>query len=212
MFGKFKRIKAEKDLKNSRSELKKAIDDNITSSQTSIDDISEILADFKKHKYSKHDAFLNLCIFSDIVNIDLSILLEKLRIAEREQEKKLFARVIAVTLIDYLDNISVLIGRDCLRELKTNNMNEFIYEFKSIHKRFSKFKKEKQQPLREIRNKTLAHKSKDALELNDYLKKLDVESVYQNGLEVKKLSKEFIDLSTKVILFIADYMKAGRKL
>ena len=212
MFERFKRKKAGKGLENTRAEFKKAIDDNITISQDSIDGISKILVDFEKYKYSNHDAFLNLCIFSDIVIIDLTILLERIRIAEREQERKLYARVIAVTLIDYLDNISVLIGRDCLRELKTNHMNEFIDEFKSIHKKFSRFKKDKQKYLRELRNKTIAHKSKDALELNNYIKELDVESVYQDGIEIKKLSKEFVDLSTKIILFIVDYMKAGRKL
>ena len=139
MFERFKRKKAGKGLENTRAEFKKAIDDNITISQDSIDGISKILVDFEKYKYSNHDAFLNLCIFSDIVIIDLTILLERIRIAEREQERKLYARVIAVTLIDYLDNISVLIGRDCLRELKTNHMNEFIDEFKSIHKKIVTF-------------------------------------------------------------------------
>ena len=212
MFKKNNKTKAEKELLQAREELRKTIDYNISNSQRSIDDFSDILSDFKKYKYSKHDAFLNLCIFSDIVNIDLTILLEKLRIAERPQEKKLFARVIAVTIVDYIDNINVLIGRDCLKELKTSKMTEFENEFKSIHKKFSLFKKDHQKLLREIRNKTIAHKSKDALELNQQINRIDVEKVYQLGLDIKSYSKEFVDLSTKIIWFIVDYMKEGRKI
>jgi hypothetical protein len=212
MFEKLRLDKAEKELNNARKELIEAIDDNISTTQNSIDDICKILTDFKKHKYSKHDSFLNLCIFSDIISIDLMILLEKVRIANREQEKKLYARVIALTIVDYLDNISVLIGRDCLTELKNNNMTEFLDEFKSIHKKFSNFKKNNERLLRDIRNNTIAHKSKDALKLNQHINNLNVEEIYNFGLDLKTYTKEFITLSTKIIYYIVDYMKEGRKI
>jgi ABC-type transport system involved in Fe-S cluster assembly fused permease/ATPase subunit len=79
-----------------RKELKLAIDKNINDDQYSIDNFTKIYEDFKKHNYSKHDSFLNLCIFSDVVSIDLTILVEKYRFAERKQEKKLFARVMSI--------------------------------------------------------------------------------------------------------------------
>ena len=62
------------------------------------------------------------------------------------------------------------------------------------------------------RNNAIAHKSKDALKLNSVINNLNVEEVYNFGLELKIYSKEFIDLSTKVIYYIVDYMKAGRKI
>jgi hypothetical protein len=212
MFEKLRKNKTLNELEKLKEELVVAIDDNINSSQQSIDDLSEILTDFKKQKYHKHDSFFNLCIFSDIISIDLIILLEKIRLSNREQEKKLYARVVALTIVDYLDNISVLIGRDCLSELKNNNMTEFLDEFKSLHKKFSTFKKDNDRILRDIRNNTIAHKSRDALKLNNHIKTLEVEKIYSFGIELKGYSKEFIDLSTKVIYYIADYMQEGRKL
>lgn len=212
MFEKLKQGKALNALEKAKKELEGAIDDNINSSQESIDDLCKILVDFKKHKYSKHDSFFNLCIFSDIVNIDLTILLEKVRLADRGQEKKLYVRVIALTIVDYLDNISVLIGRDCLAELKNNNMTEFLDEFKSIHKKFSVFKKDNERVLRDIRNNTIAHKSKDGLKLNTYINNIIVEDIYNFGLELKIYTKEFVDLSTKIIYYIVDYMKEGRRI
>lgn len=142
----------------------------------------------------------------------MTLLLEKYRLAKRPQEKKLFARVIAVTLVDYLDNVSVLIGSQCLAELKKNNMTEFLDEFKKIHKKFSLFKTNNEQLLRNIRNNTIAHKSKDAIKLNDEINKLDEEKIYNFGLDMKVYIQEFVDLSTKVIYYIVDYMKEGRRI
>jgi hypothetical protein len=212
MFKKLELKRKEQELLKAKEELVEAIDKNINDTQQSIDEMCKMLNDFKKYNYHKHDNFLNLCIFSDIVSIDLTILLEKTRIATREQEKKLYVRVIAITIVDYLDNISVLIGRDCLSELKGNNMSEFLDEFKKIHKSFSNFKTTNERVLRDIRNTTIAHKAKDALKLNENINKLNVEDIYNLGLELKIQSKDFIDLSTKVINYIVDYMKEGRKI
>jgi hypothetical protein len=212
MFQKSKQDEALKKLENAQKELVAEIDKSINSSQQSIDDFTKILSDFKKHRYTKHDSFFNLCIFSDIVDIDLTILLAKFRLANRIQERKLYARVIALIIVDYLDNISVLIGRDCLNELKTNNMTEFVDDFKSIHKTFSIFKKDNERVLRDIRNNTIAHKSKDASKLNTYINNLNAEDIYNFGLELKTYTKEFIDLSTKIIWYIVSYMKEGRKI
>lgn len=212
MFEKLKQNRALAELNEAKKKLVGAIDEDINSSQQSIDDLCKILIDFKKYKYSKHDSFFNLCIFSDIISIDLTILLEKATLANRVQEKKLYARMIALTIVDYLDNISVLIGSDCLKELKNNNMTELLDEFKSIHKKFSLFKKDNERVLRDIRNNTIAHKSKDAIKLNTYINNLNIEEIYNFGLDLKNYTTEFRDLSTKTIYYIVDYMKEGRKI
>ncbi|MFC6265891.1 hypothetical protein [Flavobacterium panici] len=212
LFNFFKTWKTKQKVKSLRKKLKLEIDQNISGSQESIDQISKVLTDFKKHNYSKHDSFLNLCIFSDIVLIDLTLLLEKFQFAERLQEKKLYARVISIVLLDYLDNIGVLIGSNCLAELKRNNMLEFIDEFKSMHKNFSSFKTTNERLLREIRNNTIAHKNKDALILNQHINKLNENEIYEFGLQFKIHIKDFIDLSTKVINYISEYMREGRKI
>lgn len=208
----FKHQKDKRQIKKLRKELKLAIDKNISDAQNSINDFTQIFEDFKKHNYSRHDSFFNLCIFSEVVSIDLSLLLEKFRFAERRQEKKLYARVMAIVILDYLDNIAVLIGSNCLAELKRNNMLELMEEFKVMHKRFSAFKTENERLLRDIRNNTIAHKTKDALKLSKQINDLDEDEIYQFGLQFKTYIKEFVDLSTKVIYFIVEYMSEGRKI
>ncbi len=60
MFEKLKQDKALKELENAKKELVVEIDKNIGSSQQSIDDLSKLLSDFKKYKYSKHEVSLRL--------------------------------------------------------------------------------------------------------------------------------------------------------
>lgn len=208
----FKNRKAQNKLQKLRKEAKIAIDKNISDSQNSINEFTQILIDFKKHNYTKHDSFLNLCIFSDVVEIDLTLLVEKFRFAERTHEKKLYARVMVIVILDYLDNIGVLIGNNCLAELKRNNMLEFIDEFKLIHKKFSAFKKQNERFLREIRNNTIAHKTKDALMLSKQINDLNEQEIYEFSMQFKVYIKDFVDLSTKVINYIADYMREGRRI
>jgi hypothetical protein len=208
----FKERKTKLEIKKSHEELRLAIDKNILDSQNSIDDLTQIFEDFKKHNYSKHDSFLNLCLFSDVVAIDLTLLLEKFQFAKRKQERKLYARVMVIVILDYLDNIAVLIGSNCLAELKRNNMLELMDEFKSMHKNFSAFKKENERLLREIRNNTIAHKTKDALMLSKQINDLNEDEIYQFGLQFKIYTKDFVDLSTKVINYISEYMREGRRI
>lgn len=212
MFEQFRKRMKYTNLEKSRKNLVGAVDENIYKSQQSIDDFCKIIRDFKHFKYSKHDSFLNLCLFSDITSIDIVILLERISLSKRVQEKKLFARMMSVVIVDYLDNVNVLIGRDCLAELKSNNMTDYIEEFKAINKRFSILKRENEQVLRIIRNNTIAHKSKNALVLNEYINELNVEDINDFGFKLINQLKELVDLSTKVIYYIVDNMKVGIKI
>jgi hypothetical protein len=91
-------------------------------------------------------------------------------------------------------------------------MDEFIEEFRALHKKFSDFKKNNERSLREIRNNTIAHKCKDALKLNQHIIDLDVDEMSNFGVELKIYTKEFIELSTKIVYYIVDYMREGRRI
>ena len=209
MFNFFKKNKAQREL--AKANISDVLQQNIDNSENSIKELSKMIVDFGKYKYHHHDAFLNLCIFSSIVDIDLTLLLERIPLSSRIQEKNLNARVIAVTIVDYIENINFLIGKDCLKELQLNNMNHFIEEFKALNKRFSMFRKTNDVYLRDIRNNTMAHKSKDALTLKRAIDRVDPERIFSHGLEVKGFGDEFVKLSTEVLNFILDYMTKGKK-
>lgn len=209
---KYKEKREKNQLTKIQNQLIIAINQNIEDSQRSINDFVQILKDFKEKNYSKHDSFFNLCIFSDIAQIDLTLLVEKYRLAQRIQERKLYARVMSIVILDYLDNIGILIGTNCLAELKRNNMHNFMDEFKVVHKNFSTFKKENEKMLREIRNNTIAHKTKDALVLSQQINELNSDSIYEFSIQFNNYIQDFVNLSTKVIYYIADYMGEGKKL
>jgi len=212
MFNFFRKNINERKLAKAKIELSTVLQQNIDDSENSIKEFSTMIADFRKHKYHRHDAFLNLCVFSSIVEIDLTLLLERIQLSSRIQEKKLYARVIAVTIVDYIENINVLIGKDCIKELQLNHMDHFIDEFKALNKRFSMFRKANDFYLRDIRNNTLAHKCKDALTLKRAIDRVDPDEIFSQGMEVKAFGDEFVKISTKVLYFIIDYMTQGKKL
>jgi hypothetical protein len=85
------------------------------------------------------------------------------------------------------------------------NSNQYIIKF-------SIFKKDNERVLRDIRNNTIAHKSKDSLKLNTCINNIVAEDIYNFGLELKLYTKKFVDLSTKIIYYIVDYMKEGRRI
>ena len=91
-------------------------------------------------------------------------------------------------------------------------MLELMDEFKLMHKKFSTFKKDNERLLREIRNNTIAHKTKDALLLSKQINDLNEDEIYQFGLQFKIYIQEFVILSTKVINYISEYMSEGRKI
>lgn len=206
MFKLFKNNKAKRELAKAKIDLACALQQNIDDSETSIEEFSKMIIDFRKHKYHHHDAFLNLCVFSSLVEIDLTLLLERIPTCTRVQEKNLYARVIAVTIVDYIENINFLIGKECLRELQDNNMNHFVEDFKALNKRFSMFRKANDSYLRDIRNNAMAHKCKDALSLKRAIDRVDPDRIFSHGLEVKAFGDEFVKLSTSVLNFIIDYM------
>ncbi len=204
---------SKKDLQKSKKKLVAINDSNLAMVENSISEIAITIRDFKKHNYRKHDAILNLCLFSDIAGIDLTLILEKYRLADRILERKLYARLLSIFIIDYLDNVSVLIGRDCLKELRENiHMKKFEEEFRPVHKKFSAFKTENEKLLREIRNTTIAHRSKEALKLYDSINNLNLENIYQLGLELQIQITELTNVSNKVLFFIGNYLREGKRI
>lgn len=130
----------------------------------------------------------NVGMSSNVVQADLAILLERYLLCNRVYEKKLYARIMALTILVYLDDVNNLLGRDLLCDLSKVGFKEFVLVFKEINKAFSKIKKDHGTLLREIRNNSLAHKAKSADILYHFVYELDSEPIYKLAVEVYELS------------------------
>lgn len=194
-----------------REEVSKAIDENIKIAEADIENIKNLILQNEKYKTDFFNSLCNVSIYTSIFDMDVSILSEKYVLAKREYEKKLFCRTLALTIIEFLDDINPLLGRDLSNQLAEANLNSHIQPLRSISKKFAKYKTDNEQYLRVIRNKTIAHKSTDALELYTFITEIDNDKIYQLTIDLKEITTEFTRLTTKIIYSIISFMKKDIK-
>lgn len=197
-----------KELDQARNKLTESVDDSLKLAEEGVRTMEDVFKKYRHFNNKSFDSFFHVCIFSSIVQSDLILLLEKFRLAKRKYEQLLIGRVIALTIIEYIDDINVLIGRDLLKELTTNKHEEFIPPFKEISKKYAVLKRDNEALLRSIRNNAIAHKSKDSVKLIKAIYDFDAEPVYLLGMEVNSLATKLNDLTTLVFYKLIDVEKA----
>lgn len=167
-----------------------------------IESIHETWKILKKAKIKNYDKFYNVSLFSAIVYHDICILTDSYFSSKSNSSKNLYARLLGMTIIEYLDDINGMIGKDLRLELINNNLPEVEKEILIVNKNFSNLKRKHNSRLRDIRNKSTAHKVKNADELINFTRDNFFEDVYELSLEVSSINKEFIQISTKVVNII----------
>lgn len=197
----------EKELLEQKNNLEKAIDENLRVAQEDIENVKILILQNEHYKTDFFNSLYNSSIYISIFDMDISVLSEKYILAKREYEKKLFSRIIALTIIEFLDDINPLLGRDLSRQLNEFKQEKYVKPVREITKKFAKYKNENEEFLRAIRNNTIAHKNKNALQLHKFITEVDSKRIYNLAIELKKITTEFNNLSTKIIYSIIDFMK-----
>src|SRR5690606_20964109 len=128
----------------------------------------------------------------------ISILWNDYSLANNNTKKNLYGRLLSMTIIEFLDDINGLLGKNLRIELKSNNMAEFIKELNEINKVFSTVKIKNNSELRLIRNNSAAHKSKNAKDLIDFTDQAHFENLHKISVEVSKTNIKLNELTTKI--------------
>lgn len=194
-----------------RQEVSNAIDENIKIAEAEIENIKSLMLQNEKYKTDFFNSLYNVSIYTSIFDMDTFILSERYVLAKRDYEKKLFSRTLALTIIEFLDDINPLLGRDLSNQLAQAKLNSYIQPLRNISKKFAKYKTDNEKYLRVIRNKTIAHKSTNALELHKFISEIDDDKIYQLVIDLKDITNEFTKLTTKIIYSIIDFMKKDIK-
>ena len=120
---------------------------------------------------------------------------------ERQILKSLYGRHLSMTLIEYLEDINFLIGKNLRESLEENNIHDFAQDLRSINKDFSKLKEKYNTELRNIRNEASAHKSKDAKVLYQHYISPPIEDLVlvELSLEVSQLNTRLLNLSSSIV-------------
>src|SRR5215204_5988657 len=113
------RSKSKKVLLNQRKDKKiNSLSYKVLSlSERSIRIINREFELFNKLNLTIYNNLFNICLFSTIVHTDLNILLGKTVLTKRKYEKILYCRILALTIIEYIDDVNLLLGRDLLKDI-----------------------------------------------------------------------------------------------
>lgn len=185
--------------KRAKESLNNTIGKSIEVRNSDIRTTLRIWNDLQKSGRNNYDEFYNACLYSSIVTRDISFLWNDYSQTTNETQKNLYGRLLSMTIIEFLDDINGLLGKNLREELESNNMSEFILELKNINKEFATVKKQNNAELRRIRNNSAAHKSKIAKDLINYTEQVHFENIHKISVEISKTNIKLNELTTKII-------------
>ncbi len=142
------------------------------------------------HEKGEHafDNVLNIAIFSCIADADISILLVRMINEQYKYEMALFARIVALALHEYALDIQKLLKNLIANELSNDRFSEFKNSFYQLNKLNTDFIKQHIKQLNSIRNNTVAHKTKQALDLAKMIYELDPFEIINISLQMMEIS------------------------
>lgn len=194
-----KLARAKKDLEQSRQQLSDAVNDTLKNVEHDISIFRDLLEQSRNHGLKKHTHFFNLNVYTSLAHSDIVLLAERIRLTERRFEKLLYSRLLAMIMIEFLDDINRLIGKEFVKELEKNGFNDTIQIFKDIAKQYSKIKNDNESLLRTLRNSTAAHKENDALKLVNMVYNIDSSSILNIGIDIINVTTQLIRQTTVVV-------------
>jgi hypothetical protein len=166
----------------------------------------ELLGNLSQLLHKKGDArfdkLINACLYSALVNRDLYYLAEDFYFQKNKNRKNFVGRLFCMTLIEFLDDINFLLGKELTNELAQNNMLSYTIYITELNKHYSKIKREYGKVFREIRNQVAAHRSKDAQLLLEHINKVPMEQLTKIGQEISKGEIYFNTITNLIIEYL----------
>lgn len=127
----------------------------------------------------------NVTLFALVLDNDLAMLTSDMVAAVGEERRVFVARSLAILLYEAAQDLPDLLGREYRDTLMALRVAEPLFdELTSVSKEFNRFKQERREFLKKIRNLVGAHRDKNAISQLQLLDALD-------PLEVMRLAAEF---------------------
>ena len=145
---------------------------------------------------------INVNQFVAICNFDISILAEDLLLTEPGWRRKLYARLVAITIVEFMEDIAELLGKDFRDKLDTIAGDSVeIEELSGIGKKLSRLRKEHEKELRSIRNIAIGHRDKNARVQLELIDGLDVNNLVMLAIAI-------IEWQTSLVNFIVHLLES----
>jgi hypothetical protein len=113
----------------------------------------------ESNNYTEMAVVMNVSLFMSICSYDLSVTLYDLVSLEPGWKKNLQARLASLLIVEFIEDLGSLTGKDFRTSIRTILQNpEDKERFNAIGKNLSRFRKKHDQDLRSIRNVSVAHR------------------------------------------------------
>ena len=154
-----------------------------------------------KVRLDEHVKLLNAFQFCMICDLDVSILHRDLLMATEPWRQKLYARLLAMTLFESVEDITQLLGKEFRKNLdRAITKNDYKQKLNPIVKALNGFKNKHEHDFRDIRNNAVAHRDQNVERQLATIEKIDPEMV-------ERLSFEFMELLSPLTPMMTEFMK-----
>lgn len=148
------------------AEFEKGFEKNFLTQEGTLQLLSlgvQVAADLK---FESSRVIWNTACFVNVLSYDLKIIIRSMIYAQREWEKRVFARQAALLVYEAVNDLFDLLGKD-LKEAVQKLSDSYFFEdqLKKIRSDLNSFKQSHFTALKEIRNVAAAHRDQDALKL-----------------------------------------------
>lgn len=148
--------------------------------------------DFEARTYGAE--IVNTLQFCLVVSKDLSCLGEDLLQPRSRWHGNLYARLLALTLVEYAEDLSAILGRS-FREsaLALDDAPNAEERLNNLLVKLHHFRRENDEFLRRIRNNTVGHREHDARAQADWISKLEPLKILALGGELEDWTNDFLE-------------------
>lgn len=202
--------KNQKELENLEIKKSELRQETINNQESTLGDLEGIKGAYEMmHSYGirKFDNLFNICIIGSISSSDMILLSHQIALSNQKLEKMLSARMLAMVIIEYLNDINDLLGRKLVNEIMSNGFLDFVPILREINSEFAIIRKKHQTELSTIRNNIAAHKNKNGLSLINQLYKLNPQDISEMANETIVVNTKLTKETTKIIYRILDEAK-----
>ena len=187
-------------LAGSKRKLRSSIDKKEETILDALESISSTREKAEKIRFTHAAQLYNASQFCLICELDLSILIVSLTLADTQWRKKLYARLLAMTLVESVEDIAQLLGKRFRENLdKAMTSGDYKQKLNPIVKNLTEFKKKHERALRDIRNIAAAHRDQDAKHQLATINKVDPKVLTNLSFEFVDLLSPFTKLMTNLM-------------
>jgi hypothetical protein len=184
---------------NAHHKIRKNHTENLTALENTLATLSSTRKKFESAKLAKGVPIFNLAQFAFLVQYDVSALAHDALLAKSVWRRKLYCRLLAVTLIESVEDLTKLAGWEFTKLVDGVYSDPSVQQrLLSIRQDLHKFLKKYEKMLRDVRQNAAAHRDHDATKQLQIIESLDCDKVL-------KAAQEFVD-QNKQLLAVLYYL------